>query len=167
MPKIVSCGSRNDALSRFRTALKATSPDEFPLLLVDSEDPVLVGNTSWEHLHSRDDWERPANAQENQVHLMVQCMESWFLADVSALETFFGAGFKSAAIANRNDIENIAKRDVFRQLESASRNSKKGAYEKGKHSFDILAKIEPDKVIRGSWFAEQLVDTVKMHLLPS
>ena len=55
---------------------------------------------------------------------MVQCMEAWFLADVSALENFFGAGFKAASLAKRDDIEEIPKLDVFVQLESASRDSK-------------------------------------------
>ena len=111
MPKIRACGSRNDTLDDFRGAMRQAGPNEIPLLLVDSEDRIEQNKTPWQHLRSRDKWDRPNNAQENQAHLMVQCMESWFLADVSALETFFGAGFKSAAIAKRNDIENISKKD--------------------------------------------------------
>ena len=70
---------------------------------------------------------------------MVQCMESWFLADVSTLESFFGAGFRAASLAKRDDIENVIKQDVLSSLESASRSSRKGTYHKGRHSFDILA----------------------------
>ena len=92
---------------------------------------------------------------------MVQCMESWFLADVSALENFFGAGFNAASLAKRDDIEKIPKRDVFVQLKSASRDSKKRAYDKGRHSFDLLAQIDPEKVIGRSPFAKQLVETVE------
>ena len=97
---------------------------------------------------------------------MVQCMEAWFLADVPALETFFGAGFRSTSLAKRDDIENIPKNDVFNQLDSATRASKKGAYDKSRHSFDILAQIDPAQVIQCSPFAKQLVDTLRAHLIP-
>ena len=101
------------------------------------------------------------------MHLMVQCMESWFLADVSTLITYFGPGFRSAAIPQRNDIERVPKDDVFKQLESASRRSKKRAYRKGSHSFEILGLIDPKKVIERSHFAKRLIDTLKNELLPS
>ena len=98
---------------------------------------------------------------------MVQCMESWFLADVATLERFFGSGFKSRSIAKRDDIENIPKDDVYRQLKSASSGSNKRAYDKGRHSFDILAQIDPEKVIQRSRLAKRLVDTMKAHLIPA
>ena len=52
-------------------------------------------------------------------------------------------------------------------LEAASRDSKKGAYHKGRHSFDILTQIEPEKVIQRSRFAKRLVETLKAHLIPT
>jgi hypothetical protein len=167
MPRIKACGSRNDTLDDFRGALRLAGPAEKPLLLVDSEDPVKSNGTPWQHLCNRDGWERPNNAQDNQAHLMVQCMESWFLADVSALAMFFGAGFKSTSIANRDDIENVPKKDVFNQLNSASSASRKGAYDKGRDSFDILARIDPEEVIKRSKFAKRLVNTLKGHLIPT
>ena len=167
MPGILACGSRDNALKDFRVALKKVEANELPLLLVDSEAPVRSNSSPWQHLRSRDNWDRPFSAQEDQVHLMVQGMESWFLADVSTLETYFGPGFRSAAIPQRNDIERIPKDDVCNQLESASRRSKKRAYRKGSHSFEILALIDPEKVIERSHFAKRLVDTLKNELLPS
>ncbi len=98
---------------------------------------------------------------------MVQCMESWFLADVSTLESYFGPGFRPTAIPLRNDIERVPKSDVFKQLESASRGSKKDAYDKGSHSFEILGLVDPEKVIERSPFAKRLIDALKNELLPS
>ena len=167
MPSVIACGSRDDTLKRIRIASSGVNSEEISLLLVDSEAPVQPNRTTWQHLSSRDKWERPNNAQEKQAHLMVQCMESWFMADVSTLETFFGAGFISASLPKRDDIENIPKQDVFKQLISASRASKKGAYHKGRHSFDILAQINPAQVIQRSKFANRLVDTLKEHLIPT
>ena len=119
MPKIIACGSRNNALKKFCTPLSQANSEEIRLLLVDSEDPVCPSHTPWQHLSYRDQWEQPRGTQEEHAHLMVQCMESWFLADVATLERFFGSGFKSRSIAKRDDIENIPKDDVYRQLKSA------------------------------------------------
>lgn len=167
MPSVVSCGSRDEAFNRFCTALNKSKSGTIPILLVDSEDPVLTSGTSWEHLRSRDGWKRPDDAQKEQAHLMVQCMESWFLADVSTLESYFGPGFRPTAIPPRNDIERVPKSDVFKQLESASRGSKKGAYDKDSHSFEILGLVDPEKVIERSPFAKRLIDALKNELLPS
>lgn len=167
MPSVVSCGSRNEALNRFCTALNEFKPGTIPILLVDSEDPVRNIDGPWDHLLSRDGWDRPESAKDDQAHLMVQCMESWFLADVSALEEFFGSGFRSSAIPQRNDIENISKNDVLGRLKAASSGSRKREYHKGNHSFDILARIDPESVIRRSPFAKRLIDTLKSHLIPS
>ncbi len=87
------------------------------------------------------------------------------MADAQALEIFFGAGFRLPTV--RNDIEDIPKKDVLRNLETASQGSRKSAYQKGRHSFDILAQIDPEKVIQRSRFAKQLVETLKGHLLPT
>ena len=168
MPRVVACGSRNETLKRFRIALNNISGSgEVPILLVDSEGPVQSGKTPWQHLRSRDNWKRPDNAQEDQAHLMVQFMESWFLADVSELESFFKRGSRTTSLAQRNDIEQISKEDVLNQLKAASRGSTKGAYDKGRHSFDILAQIDPEKVIQRSSFVKRLVDTLKAHLIPT
>lgn len=166
MPRVIACGGRNRAWDRFCAALRLGEPETISLLLVDSEARVLSERRPLQHLRSRDCWVRPEGARDEQVHLMVQCMESWFLADVSALESFFGAGFKSASLSRRGDIENIPKGDVFDQLTLASRKSRKGTYHKGSHSFEILANIDPAKVVHCSPFAKRLVEALKEHLIP-
>lgn len=167
MPTVLASGSRDSALTDFRVALKEVEPGKIPLLLVDSEAHVRSNSTPWQHLQSRDNWNRPVSAGEDQVHLMVQCMESRFLADVSTLESYFGPGFRPTAIPLRIDIERVPKSDVLKQLESASRESKKGSYHKGRHSFEILARIDPAEVTRRSPFAKRLIDTLKSHLISS
>ncbi len=167
MPSVVSCGSRNEAFNRFCTALEGSGSETIPILLVDSEDSAVNNGGPWLHLLSRDGWDRPEGARDEQAHLMVQCMETWFLADVSALEEFFGSGFRSSAIPPRSDIENISKSDVLRQLKAASSGSRKREYHKGNHSFEILARIDPASVIQRSPRAKLLIETLKSHLIPS
>ncbi len=165
MPGILACGSREDEHKDFRVAMKEGEASEVPLLVVDSEAPVRSNSRPWQHLRSHDNRDRPNGAEERHAHLMVQCMESWFLADVSTLESFFGPGFRSTNVSRRHNIEHIPKDDVFNQLESASRGSRKGAYRKGDHSFALLGLIDPEKVMARSPFAKRLIDTLKNQLI--
>ena len=88
VPRIVACGSRNDAYSTFKTA-QENSPSDYLALLVDSEDPVKDTNKPWAHLLARDGWERPANASDEQVFLMTNCMETWIIADRASLKKHY------------------------------------------------------------------------------
>jgi hypothetical protein len=95
-PKIIACGSRVQAYNRFCTAL-VQYPDVFCILLVDSEAPVADDRNSWTHLKMRDNWDCPDSATDDNAHLMVQSMESWFLADRKTLAKFYGQGFNPNA----------------------------------------------------------------------
>lgn len=161
MPRIIACGGRENAFDRFRTAFEQKGTDEFIVLLVDSEDAVADSSQPWEHLAQRDHWVRPSNAAEEQAHLMVRCMEAWFLADVDVLIGYFGSDFKRGALPGNSKIEEIGKDDVLRGLQNASRRCRKGEYRKGHHSFDILQQITPSKVVDVSPHAKRLIDTLR------
>lgn len=160
MPRVVACGSRNEAFSDFCSSLKhAERTETLAFLLVDSEEAVKTAfqDRPWEHLRERDRWAKPDGATDEQVHLMIQCMETWFLADPEALEEFFGQGFNTNSLPRNANIEKITKSDVFRSLENASRHSHKGPYSKGNHSFKILETIDAEKVVAASRSAQRLV----------
>ena len=161
MPSIVASGSRRNAFDDFRAALRSPGKYDFIVLLVDSEGPVTTG--PWQHLKKKpDNWAQPAGATDDQVHLMVQCMEAWFLADRDTLATYYGNGFNQKVLPAHQDIEKIPKDDISNGLKNATRSGvSKGEYSKGRHSFDILAQIDPDKVVAASPQAKRLVDTLK------
>jgi len=171
MPRIVACGSRNDAYGRFCTAL---GQGQKAFLLVDSEGPVEAllaegppeGWRPWEYLRRHDDnWTKPASSSELDCHLMVQVMESWFLADKEALAAFFGQGFHMNALLSPSAVEAVAKKDVFHGLKQASRQCKtKAPYDKGQHSFKILASINPEKICKASPWAKRFIDILKLKL---
>ncbi len=145
LPAVVACGSRNDAYDDFCTAVKRPREDTLPLLLVDSEE--ALSGTPWIHLKARDNWNRPEGVTDEHVYLMVQCMEAWFLADRDCLKKYFGQGFTETSLPGNTDVETIPKSSILQSLKMATRNSsKKGEYGKGKHSFDILGRIDPSKV---------------------
>jgi len=162
MPRITACGSRRDAYDSFTTAARTAAAGHTPLLLVDSEGPVS-GHDPWRHLKSRpaDNWDQPPNATADQCHLMVQCMEAWFLCDRPALGRFFGQGLLLSALPANANVEAVPKDDVYRGLQNATRNCKvNDAYGKGQHSFNLLALIDPAAVTRVSPWAKRFVDTL-------
>ena len=109
-PRIVASGSRDEAYRDFCRSV-ANEPETLAMLLVDSEDPVQAGRTAAVHLRNRDNWNNPL--PDGQVHLMVQCMEAWFLADRAALATYYGNGFNESALPQNPMIENVSKQDIF------------------------------------------------------
>ncbi len=158
VPRIIASGSRQSAYEDFCIALKQ-DPDTFALLLVDSEAPVLTDSSAWTHLQkqSGDHWSQPSGAKAGHCHLMVQCMENWFLADRKMLSSYFGQGFNDNALPRRKNIEAISKADVLKGLRDASRFTKtKGSYNKGRHSFDILALVDASLVRQASKYADRL-----------
>ena len=164
MPRVMPCGDRREAYDDFCEALGAAHDDEFVLLLVDSEEPVAEGSDPWSHLGNRaaDRWSRPREAGDDSAQLMVQCMEAWFLADQDSLARFFGAGFNRSALPARSDVENVPKDDIEAGLKMATRRcGKKLTYHKGRHSFAILAELDPGKVTAASPHAKRLVDAIR------
>jgi hypothetical protein len=157
---VIASGSRSDAFEDFREALKR-HPDDYVILLVDSEEPVAAA--PWQHLKDRagDHWNRPANANDDQAHLMVQVMESWFLADKQVLAAYYGQEFLQGSLPGQANIELISKHDVFNALRHASRNTQKGEYHKTRHGFDLLALIDPERVRSASRHAERLLTVLK------
>ncbi|WP_438945729.1 DUF4276 family protein [Sediminibacterium sp.] len=175
MPRIVACGSRKDAYDSYCIAIEK---GEDALLLVDSEAAVnaIAQNPPndplkwqpWIHLDERegDKWPRPDIATDLQCHLMVECMESWFLADRNALKSFFGNGFKENQLPpETNAIENITKNEIFQSLTNATSECKtKAKYGKGEHSFKLLSKIDPNKIITASPWAKRFVCELKRKM---
>lgn len=162
MPKVIACGGRSKTFDRFRRALANASPDETVVMLVDSE--ALVTELPWSHLKQRDGWDRPDGAAEKNVHLMVQCMEAWFLADKDTLAAFFGQGFNRNKLPRRPSVEEVPKADLEKGLKEATRGcATKGAYDKGLHSFEILARLDTERILKASPHAKRLVaDLLKM-----
>ena len=156
MPRVVACGGRDNAYDKFCHSLDTSVDGHVAILLVDSEEGVGQGVKPWSHLKKRDGWKKPSGATDNQAQLMVQCMEAWFLANRECLEEFFGGNFTQTALPGSKDIEGIAKADVMAGLKKATRRSGK-SYNK-RRSFDLLAKIYPQKVADASPHVQRLLD---------
>lgn len=159
MPDITASGSRQNAYAQFRARLAKNNNRGNIMLLVDSEGPVMAAGP-WQHLNARDGWSRPAGAMDAQCHLMGQAMESWFLADREAVRTYYGQGFQLNALPANPHIEEIPKQDVDAGLQSATKDTTKGRYNKGRDSFEILGRLDPAKVTNASPYAKRFIDAL-------
>jgi hypothetical protein len=138
---ITSCGGRYQASDAFLDALEK-DPDTFNVLLVDSE--AAVAALPRAHLQQRDGWNLNG-AQEDQVHLMAQCMDAWLVADPDALAEYYGQGFNPNGLPNRLDLEEEPKGQIYNALENATRHTQKGSYGKIKHASELWKRVRQEK----------------------
>lgn len=173
MPRVVACGGRQDAFESYCTAIENGDP---AVLLVDSEAPVPGKHQQrdpaawqpWLYLKQRkgDSWDKPAAGVDADCHLMVQVMESWFLADRETLKNFFGQGFKENSLpAAGKAIESVSKAEVYQSLADATSGCKtKAKYGKGEHSFKLLKLVDPATVTAASPWAARFVAQMKTKM---
>ena len=140
--RVTPCGSRNAAFDAYKNAVQ-TNVDTLNLLLVDSEGPLSA--PPWAHLAALDRWDLGVETA-NQVHLMVQTMETWIVADGEALAKYYGSGFRAASLPAAKELELVSKNDVARALKAATKNTTKGDYHKIRHAADLLARLDAPRV---------------------
>ncbi|MGF1577683.1 MAG: DUF4276 family protein [Cyanophyceae cyanobacterium] len=137
---IIACGGRQSTYDAYCYALK-DHPLAANFLLVDSEEEVVMGSTCSDHLKRQDRWNM-SGIDDAYVHLMVQVMENWLIADVDTLAAYYGARFNRSSIPDSLDIEMVPKSSVGTALENATKNTKKGEYHKIRHGPDILGQVD-------------------------
>lgn len=143
MPRINPCGPRTATFDAFRTELQKAGAGDYIGLWVDSEDPVESIDQPWEHLNKRDKWKRPAKANDDNVLLMVTCMESLIAADRAALAKRFGSSLVAAALPPPVNLEARDRHQLLDQLKNATRECTT-MYTKGKVSFEVLALLNAE-----------------------
>ena len=166
VPRLVACGSRSSAFREFSAAHRAAAAGDYVAMLIDSEDPVADSNKLWDHLRVRDGWRKPAGAKEEQVLLMVTCMETWIVADRPTLRKHYGSRLQDSALPSLRDLEVRHRDDVQERLARATRNCT-NAYEKGTRSFLILEKLSPDELHQHLPSFRRTIDVLKATLPPA
>jgi hypothetical protein len=161
MPATFRGSGRMQTFDAYQTAVRTRKPDELPLLLVDSEDLVASEHGAWQHLKARDGWEKPTGSGEDDVFLMICCMETWFLADRESLKRFFHDCWRDSALPQWSDLAAVEKSRVFEALASATAGCDKKRYSKGKVSFDLLKAIDPAVVAQKCPDAKRLLDRLR------
>jgi len=142
MPDIRARGAREEAKDAFLAEVENAS-SAFVMLLVDAEAQLRV-NSPRQHLHASDGWEL-SRCADDQVHLMVQAIEAWMIADRDALRDYFGQGFSENPLPGRPP-ETIPKDDLKRTLKEAGRQTNKKGYNEIADGTAILAMLDPATV---------------------
>ena len=153
---VIACGARSATIDAFCIAQRAR-PEAFSVLLVDAEGPVSMKP----RVHVFEGHPRRREVQDEQCHLMVQMMEAWLVADVGALEGFYGSGFRASAVPARHDVEAIDKADLEAALHNATRDTQKGVYHKTRHAPRILERLDTGIVRRKAPHCERLFRTLR------
>ena len=156
MPRVVRGEGREQTFDKFRTALQSQRRNEVVILLVDSEGPVAAGDSAWQHLSHQDNWSQPQGADDDSAYLMVQVMETWFLADREALRRFFGPSLNENHFSQWPDLEAVPKDTVLNAMEMSTANCQR-PYSKGRVSFQLLGEISPGLVAAACPHADQLL----------
>ena len=156
MPRLFACGSRNETFAHFRIALDSSDTKDFVAMLIDSEEPVAKLEATWAHLKTRDkSWKKPNGVTDEHVLFMTTCMETWIAADRATLKLRYGKKLQVSALPPLTDLEKRHRHDVQDRLERATRDCL-NAYAKGKRSFELLGKLEPDALKQLPSFARVL-----------
>ncbi len=154
-PRIACWGGRDRTFKKFKGAC-TDNPETIHLLLVDSEGPV---NTSpIQHLITRDRWDF-TGIDHDMIHLMVQTMEAWFMADKEAIKNYYGNRLNERALPNRRNVEDIPKDDLKPSLARSGSATRKGGYREIRDGSGILYYLDREKVkttLHGKRFFEKL-----------
>ncbi|RPI60427.1 MAG: DUF4276 family protein [Planctomycetaceae bacterium] len=155
--RVIPCGSRKQAYYAFVDALD-NEPDAFNMLLVDSEEPVAITESPWTHLLNRkaDGWKQPAGADDDRCHMMVACMEAWFLADPTGIGRHFGKNFDAAKLPAAALAESRTKKDIEEALKQATRNTSAKEYKKIRDGSKLLEMVESSAVRKNCKWCQRL-----------
>ncbi len=153
--KLIPRGGRDQTFEAFNNAFRQADDETLVVLLVDSEEAISpeVNDDPDRNAKMRKDFLLHRDASWDlkgippaQIHLMVQCMEAWIVADPEAVAGFYGQDFHVKDLPVRRDLEEEPKPAVYDKLARATRNCQKGQYGKVKHASKLLALISPAKV---------------------
>ena len=154
--RLVPCGGRHEAFRRFRDAVNH-GDSTIAVLLVDAEGPV--NRAPRLHLQSRDGWDMDF-AGEDTIHLMVQVMETWIVADPDALSTYYGQNFNGNVLPKAANLEQVSKADVARTLNRATERTTKRCYHKIRHASNLLKRIDVERVKKRCPHCARLFNTL-------
>ena len=145
MPRLIASGSRKSAYDDFTIEHANAAASDYVGMLIDSEDPVQDIDEAWSHLRDRDNWTTPPGVRNDQVLLMVTCMETWIASDRNTLREHFGQHLNEAALPALPSIEDRTRQEVLQSLQHATRDCP-GPYTKGPKSYEIVGKLDPDAI---------------------
>lgn len=155
--RLVCCGPRNEAYRRFRNELSGDR-EGIVVLLIDSETAVN-SSAPEKHLAARDGWDFQG-IDKDTVHLMVQTMETWIVADPDTLKEYYGRGFRKSALPSHKNPEKVSKERIAEALNRATQDTQKGKYHKIRHARHLLERMDAMVVRQRCLHCRRLFETL-------
>ncbi|YAF96936.1 MAG: DUF4276 family protein [Nodularia sp. CChRGM 3473] len=91
-------------------------------------------------------------------------MEAWFIADIDTLQEFYGEGFREDRIYQGmrlySSVEQVSKATLKIWLETATRHTDRGKYDKRYHAPRLLELLDVAKVRQASPYCDRLFTTL-------
>ncbi len=146
-------GGRPETCKDFIQASQQADKHTLVVLLVDSDTPLPLNDdenadsaarkNALRDSYTKFDWK--SIAPEN-IHLMVQCMEAWIVADPDALASYYGKNFHSNKLPTRQNLEEEPKASLYDKLDQAVCHTQKAKYKKIEHASKLLSMLDAGKV---------------------
>ena len=154
---MIPCGGRKAAFDAFADAVEKET-EVHHVLLVDSEEPVVITTSPWAYLQNRsgDGWKKPLAVDDSCCQLMVVCMEAWFLADRAGLKKHFGGNFDEGKLPPENLAESRTKNVIETALRQATRNTPAAEYRKIRDGAKLLSKVNPATIRKHCQWCDRL-----------
>ena len=156
---LIAGGSRAEAVKDFLRSCKLR-PHHINVLLIDSEDPVFDTTVAIRSLRNQSYWDEGVDCEDNQINLMVQSMEAWFIADRQAFTHHFGQDFNLNALPSPQDAESVAPDDLTNAIRGALRyvSRRKRGYDKVTDGVKLLQLIDHAAVSKHCRHFKRLMD---------
>ena len=154
--KIVACGGRDRAFQAFRDSV-LRGDTSVSVLLVDAEGPLSTAPKR--HLAEREGWDLRF-VSEREVQLMVQAMETWIVADPTAVAAYYGSDFAGNVLPGPDsDLEALDRHEIQRLLARSTRRTRKRKSRKIRDGSALLTRIDPAAVQGRCPSCRRLFDT--------
>ena len=96
---------------------------------------------------------------------MATCMETWLIADHSALRDYF-PDLNPDRLLPVQGLEGRRKEEVIQALKHATASFRKGGYQKGRNSFVLLGLVDPSQLERRLPHFRRFMETLTARLEP-
>ena len=156
---LIAGGSRSEVVKDFLRSCRL-QPSNVNVLLIDSEGPVSDTASAIGSLRTQSYWDESAACNDDQINLMVQAMEAWFIADPVALVSHFGSDFNTKALPNPQNAESVAPDDLTAAIGEGLRNSgrRRRGYDKVADGVILLQLIDDARVSQHCRHFKRLMD---------
>ena len=157
--RLIAGGSHAETIKDFLRSCRE-QPASLNVLLIDSEEPVTGTPDFIQSLRARSYWDTTAACSDDQVNLMVQTMESWFIADPQALAAHFGQAFAGSSLPSPQQAESTSPPDLTKAIGQSLRspNRRGRRYDKARDGAALLALIDRATVSRHCPHFRRLMD---------